>query len=230
MTRAFIRIPPQNKQNGTRAYPVNCRAKKENISGLRSKVDTCTRTRGEKMQALLLEAIINPRVRFVQLLRGSDSQKGPLPPSASNLLHCSAASHEWRLFKSPPSAPGNSFLCIAEFFGFSGFRRDPIPSPPCRCRCRPPRFSRSFLSGRRSREARQNCGGACPRKGQSSSDPPLRLLFSVFFPVDCGAVLRRPRLHSFCVRVRSGGDFSLGLVHLPMLPFFFALLLFLQKL
>jgi hypothetical protein len=182
------------------------------------------------MQALLLEAIINPRVRFVQLLRGSDSQKGPPPPhSASNLLHCSAASHEWRLFKSPPSAPGNSFLCIAEFFGFSG--SDAIPSPPCRCR--PPRFSRSFLSGRRSREARQNCGGACPRKGQSSSDPPLRLLFSVFFLVDCGAVLRRPRLHSFCVRVRSGGDFfswACSPSHVTRFFVCFALLLFLQKL
>jgi hypothetical protein len=121
------------------------------------------------MQALLLEAIINPRVRFVQLLRGSDSQKGPPPPhSASNLLHCSAASHEWRLFKSPPSAPGNSFLCIAEFFGFSG--SDAIPSPPCRCR--PPGSPGAFfLAGAVEKQDRI---AAAPARAKVRAPPILR--------------------------------------------------------
>ena len=70
----------------------------------------------------------------------------PSPHSASNLLHCSAASHEWRLFKVSTLRPGE-FLS-RNFLGSRAPLRS-IPSSPCRPSRR---FSRSFLSGRRSRE------------------------------------------------------------------------------
>jgi hypothetical protein len=80
-----------------------------------------------------------------------------------------------------------------------------------------------------AQQRRRNRIAAAPAHAKVRAPPilhSLRLLFFVFFLV----VLSSSFAHGwFCMRVRSGGDLFLGLVHLPML-LVFALLLFLQKL
>jgi hypothetical protein len=75
--------------------------------------------------------------------------------------------------KSPPSAPGDSFLCIAEFFWVLGLRRDPILALPA---FPPPlRPELSFLAGAAAEKRNRIAAAAatttttCPRrlKGQS---------------------------------------------------------------
>ena len=100
-------------------------------------------------------------------------------PSASNLLHCSGASHEWRLFKSPPSAPGNS--CSAEFFGFSGSAA--IPSSPRR----PPLLPAGIAAA--SSRTKVRAPGSCLILLHSVL-PPTR----VFLWSSPGVVLLRPWL------------------------------------
>jgi hypothetical protein len=133
-------------------------------------------------------------------------------PSASNLLHCSAASHEWRLFKSPPSAPGNPFLQ-----NFLGSRAPPRSHPRLAAAPPPPApggspGASSLAGRRRSREVTGNCsgGGAFPAQRSELPNPssprlapltrPLGLLAALLFFVR--------GWFRFCMCVRSGGDFA----------------------
>jgi len=141
--------------------------------GLNSKVDTCTCTNNKKNCRPFFSKRSKASVRAPR--RGSYSQKG-LPSLPSQRIKFIAAllplMNDVYLSLHPP--PRGILFCVSR--NFLGSRAPPrsIPSSPCRSSRCSRRLSRSFLSDRRAAEkAKQNCGGACTREGQSSSDPSL---------------------------------------------------------
>ena len=126
-TQSIYKTPPETTRIVTvQTYQVNEHAE---FPGLNNKPTPAHRGQSTPLKKIRRPFFFSKRSKasFRAPRRGAYSQKSP-PPSASNLLNCSAASHEWRLFKSPPSAPGNSFFC--GIFWVLGLRRDPILASP----------------------------------------------------------------------------------------------------